>query len=76
MNTFEDFLWNQEKLEEKNDGQSENLRHSRPHLGDWQFEHGRKHPRHSKRLQSHRSVSSDKRRPDLSYNGLLALKIN
>lgn len=50
-------------------------RHSRPHFDDWQVEQGKKHPGHFKRLQSHRSVWSNRRIPDLSYNGLLALEI-
>lgn len=50
------------------------LRHSRPHFDDWHVEQGKKHPGHFNRLQSHRSVSSDTKRPALSYSGLLALE--
>ncbi len=50
------------------------IRHSRPHFDEWQDVQGKKHPGHVKRLQSHRSVWSETRRPDLSYNGLLELK--
>ncbi len=50
------------------------IRHSRPHFGDWHDVQGKKHPGHVKRLQSHRLVWSEIRRPDLSYNGLLELE--
>jgi hypothetical protein len=50
------------------------IRHSRPHFDEWQDVQGKKHPRHVRQLQSHRSVWSETRRPDWSYNGLLELK--
>jgi hypothetical protein len=50
------------------------IRHSRPHFGDWHDVQGRKHPGHVKRLQSHRFVALERRRPDSSYTGLIELE--
>lgn len=70
---FEDYLgWTEMRWERwEREGY---VRHSRPHLEDWHEEQGRKHPGQVKRLQSQRLLSSEVRRPDLSYSGLLALK--
>ncbi len=71
---FEDFLILKTKRMVKIREREKYIRHSRPHFVEWQDVHGKKHPWHVERLQSHRSVWSEAKRPDLSYNGLLELK--